>query len=68
MYIYTFFLLFLTHILVNFGQHERAASLAEKYCEFDVLLQICEQTSNQDRLTRYLNQFHNKVTNMEIEI
>ena len=46
---------------VNFDQHERAASLAEKYCEFEVLIQLCEQTNNQDRLTRYLNQFHNRV-------
>ena len=50
------------YFAVNFEQYERAASLAEKYCEFDILIQLCEQTNNTERLTRYLNQFHNRVS------
>ena len=42
-------------------QYERAASLAEKYCDFAILVQLCEETDNQDRLQRYLNKFHNQV-------
>jgi len=41
-------------------QPERAASLAEKYCEFSILVQLCEETNNYDRLQRYMSQFQNK--------
>ncbi|XP_078592881.1 nuclear pore complex protein Nup133-like [Branchiostoma floridae x Branchiostoma japonicum] len=46
--------------LVDAGQHERAASLAEKYCDFSVLVQLCEDTDNQERLERYMVQFADK--------
>ncbi|KAI8482592.1 hypothetical protein Bbelb_396590 [Branchiostoma belcheri] len=46
--------------LVEAGQHERAASLAEKYCDFTVLVQLCEDTDNQERLERYMVQFADK--------
>nr|XP_004659740.2 nuclear pore complex protein Nup133 [Jaculus jaculus] len=43
--------------LLALGQHPWAASLAEKYCDFDILVQMCEQTDNQARLQRYMTQF-----------
>ncbi|XP_048392144.1 nuclear pore complex protein Nup133 isoform X2 [Stegostoma tigrinum] len=43
--------------LLSLGQYQLTASLAEKYCDFDILIQLCEQTDNQTRLQRYLNQF-----------
>uniref|UniRef100_A0A6I8N949 Nucleoporin 133 n=1 Tax=Ornithorhynchus anatinus TaxID=9258 RepID=A0A6I8N949_ORNAN len=43
--------------LLHLGQHQWAASLAEKYCDFDILVQLCEQTDNQTRLQRYMTQF-----------
>ncbi|XP_073076070.1 nuclear pore complex protein Nup133 isoform X1 [Manis javanica] len=43
--------------LLTLGQYSWAASLAEKYCDFDILVQICEQTDNQTRLQRYMTQF-----------
>ncbi|XP_077005521.1 nuclear pore complex protein Nup133 [Tamandua tetradactyla] len=43
--------------LLTIGQHQWAASLAEKYCDFDILVQMCEQTDNQTRLQRYMTQF-----------
>jgi len=39
-----------------------AAALAEKYCDFDILVQMCEQTDNQARLQRYMSQFADQVT------
>ncbi|XP_075387887.1 nuclear pore complex protein Nup133 isoform X1 [Tenrec ecaudatus] len=42
---------------LTLGQHQWAASLAEKYCDFDILVQMCEQTNNQSRLQRYMAQF-----------
>ena len=48
-------------------QYERAASLAEKYCDFGILVELCEETNNQDRLNRYMNQFHNKVLHLNLE-
>ncbi|KAH0519864.1 Nuclear pore complex protein Nup133 [Microtus ochrogaster] len=42
---------------VTLGQYPWAASLAEKYCDFDILVQMCEQTDNQARLQRYMTQF-----------
>lgn len=47
---------------VTLGQYPWAASLAEKYCDFDILVQMCEQTDNQARLQRYMTQFADQVT------
>lgn len=46
---------------VTLGQYPWAASLAEKYCDFDILVQMCEQTDNQARLQRYMTQFADQV-------
>nr|KAF6399925.1 nucleoporin 133 [Molossus molossus] len=43
--------------LLTLGQYSWAASLAEKYCDFDILVQMCEQTNNQTRLQHYMTQF-----------
>uniref|UniRef100_H3B1I6 Nuclear pore complex protein Nup133 n=1 Tax=Latimeria chalumnae TaxID=7897 RepID=H3B1I6_LATCH len=43
--------------LLSLGQYQWAATLAEKYCDFDILVQLCEQTDNQARLQRYMAQF-----------
>ncbi|XP_062980462.1 nuclear pore complex protein Nup133 [Elgaria multicarinata webbii] len=43
--------------LLSLGQYQLAAALAEKYCDFDILVQMCEQTDNQPRLQRYMTQF-----------
>ncbi|ELW68081.1 Nuclear pore complex protein Nup133 [Tupaia chinensis] len=43
--------------LITLGQFAWAASLAEKYCDFDILVQMCELTDNQPRLQRYMTQF-----------
>ncbi|XP_076316561.1 nuclear pore complex protein Nup133 isoform X1 [Tachypleus tridentatus] len=43
--------------LLKMGQYERAASLAEKYCDFGILVQLCEDTNNQEKLQRYMHQF-----------
>ena len=42
-------------------QFERAASLAEKFCEFDVLVAICERSNNFARLQQYMEQFKGMV-------
>ncbi|XP_021913246.1 nuclear pore complex protein Nup133 [Zootermopsis nevadensis] len=38
-------------------EFERAAILAEKYCDFQILIQICELTSNWERLDQYMEKF-----------
>ncbi|XP_053918635.1 nuclear pore complex protein Nup133 isoform X2 [Cuculus canorus] len=43
--------------LLSLGQYQLAGALAEKYCDFDILVQMCEQTDNQVRLQHYMNQF-----------
>ncbi|NXY88549.1 NU133 protein, partial [Alcedo cyanopectus] len=43
--------------LISLGQYQMAATLAERYCDFDILVQMCEQTDNQARLQRYMSQF-----------
>ncbi|XP_065536370.1 nuclear pore complex protein Nup133 isoform X2 [Lathamus discolor] len=43
--------------LLSLGQYQMAATLAEKYHDFDILVQMCEQTDNQARLQRYMTQF-----------
>ncbi|XP_008315430.1 nuclear pore complex protein Nup133 [Cynoglossus semilaevis] len=47
----------LLHPLMELGQYQWAATLAEKYCDFDILVQMCEQTENQSRLQLYMNKF-----------
>lgn len=46
---------------VELGQYQWAAALAEKYCDFDVLVQMCEQTDNQSRLQHYMTKFADQV-------
>ncbi|XP_076851304.1 nuclear pore complex protein Nup133 [Brachyhypopomus gauderio] len=43
--------------LLELGQYQWAAALAEKYCDFDILVQMCEQTDNQSRLQHYMTKF-----------
>jgi nuclear pore complex protein Nup133 len=48
-------------VSVDCDQFDRAASLAEKYMDFDILIRICDETDNQERLQRYVNQFAEQV-------
>ncbi|KAK3530270.1 hypothetical protein QTP86_022422 [Hemibagrus guttatus] len=43
--------------LLELGQYQWVAALAEKYCDFDILVQMCEQTENQTRLQHYMTKF-----------
>ncbi|XP_027139379.1 nuclear pore complex protein Nup133 [Larimichthys crocea] len=43
--------------LLDLGQYQWVAALAEKYCDFDILVQMCEQTDNQNRLQHYMAKF-----------
>lgn len=46
--------------LLDLGQYQWVAALAEKYCDFDILVQMCEQTDNQSRLQHYMTKFANQ--------
>ncbi|XP_050314136.1 nuclear pore complex protein Nup133 [Anthonomus grandis grandis] len=43
--------------LVQVHAYEKAAMLAEKYLDFDILLRICEVTNNEGRVEEYLTRF-----------
>ena len=43
--------------LLTAKQYERAASLAEKYEDFDTLIRICEELDSRTRLNRYIEEF-----------
>ncbi|XP_028398502.1 nuclear pore complex protein Nup133-like [Dendronephthya gigantea] len=43
--------------LVSRGYLEEALSLAEKYRDFDILIEICEELQDQDKLQHYMNLF-----------
>ncbi|XP_063850979.1 nuclear pore complex protein Nup133-like isoform X1 [Scylla paramamosain] len=43
--------------LVDGEQYDQAVSLAEKYCDFRTLVEVCDRTNNQERLTQYMNRF-----------
>jgi len=47
----------LVGLLVDRKVYEEAASLAEKYQEWDMLVRICEETNNKDRLEQYMDQY-----------
>lgn len=40
--------------------------MAEKYCDFDILVQMCEQTDNQSRLQHYMAKFADQVQTREL--
>nr|XP_054759489.1 nuclear pore complex protein Nup133-like [Lytechinus pictus] len=43
------------------SQFEKAAVLAEKYCDFAILVELCEsETGRKDRLQYYMDKFSNK--------
>ena len=43
------------------GQRTQAASLAEKYHDFGILIELCESSGDQDKLQRYMTQFAEQV-------
>ncbi|XP_075993040.1 nuclear pore complex protein Nup133 [Genypterus blacodes] len=43
--------------LLELGQYQWVAALAEKFCDFDILVQMCEQTDNQSRMQHYMTKF-----------
>lgn len=47
-------------LLVADKEWERAALLAEKYLDFEILVSICEATNNQQRLDEYMDRFENE--------
>jgi len=49
----------LVGLLVDRRVYDEAASLAEKYQEWDMLVRICEETNNKDRLEQYMDQYSN---------
>ncbi|XP_059142575.1 nuclear pore complex protein Nup133-like isoform X2 [Physella acuta] len=46
--------------LLNHKQYDRAASLGEKYEDFEMLMRICDVTDNQERIHKYRSQFADK--------
>lgn len=47
-------------VVVDGGQYELAAKLAEKYLDFKTLVVICDQTKNQSRLEEYIERYRDK--------
>ncbi|XP_063058946.1 nuclear pore complex protein Nup133 [Engraulis encrasicolus] len=43
--------------LLELGQYQWVSALAEKYGDFDILVQMCEKTDNQSRLQHYMTKF-----------
>nr|XP_045599010.1 nuclear pore complex protein Nup133-like [Procambarus clarkii]XP_045599011.1 nuclear pore complex protein Nup133-like [Procambarus clarkii] len=43
--------------LVKGEQYDQAVGLAEKYCDFRTLVEVCDRTDNQERLGQYMTQF-----------
>ncbi|XP_037787648.1 nuclear pore complex protein Nup133-like [Penaeus monodon] len=43
--------------LVQGEQYDQAVGLAEKYCDFRTLVEVCDRTDNQERLSQYMTQF-----------
>uniref|UniRef100_A0A182MU25 Nucleoporin Nup133/Nup155-like N-terminal domain-containing protein n=1 Tax=Anopheles culicifacies TaxID=139723 RepID=A0A182MU25_9DIPT len=47
----------LIYPLVEAEQYEMAAKLAEKYLDFQTLVEICDKTNNQERLDEYIERY-----------
>ncbi|XP_043207892.1 nuclear pore complex protein Nup133-like, partial [Amphibalanus amphitrite] len=50
----------LIHPLLEAEEYERATSLAEKYLDFRILVEVCEKTNSTERRNKYLTQFADK--------
>lgn len=46
---------------VHLGQRSHAASLAEKYHDFGVLIELCESAGHQGTLQQYMTRFTEEV-------
>lgn len=44
------------------GEFEPAASLAEKYFDFTILVKICDKTEDDERLIYYMDKYEKKVS------
>lgn len=53
---------------MDLGQYQWVAALAEKYCDFDILVQMCEQTDNQSRLQHYMAKFADQVAHISADL
>ena len=49
-------------LAVTVGQREKATSLAEKFLDFDVLIKICDQNNESEKLKNYMNKFSPEVS------
>ena len=46
---------------VHLGQRSHAASLAEKYHDFGILIELCESAGHQGTLQQYMTRFAEEV-------
>ena len=53
---------YISSFTVEGEQYDQAVSLAEKYCDFRTLVEVCDRTNNQERLTQYMNRFGSEVS------
>lgn len=51
---------------VHLGQRSHAASLAEKYHDFGVLIELCESADHQGTLQQYMTRFTEEVIVIEL--
>lgn len=63
-------LLYLSVLVQKFSvcgeQYDQAVCLAEKYCDFRTLVEVCDKTDNQERLSQYMAQFGSQVRDQAI--
>ena len=48
-------------IAVELEEFESAATLAEKYLDFTILVKLCDRTNDNERLAYYLDKYEKKV-------
>ena len=46
-------------------EYGRSTSLAEKYMDFRILVEVCEKTNSTERRNKYLTQFADKVRSVQ---
>lgn len=55
-------------VIVELDEYESAATLAEKYLDFIILVQICDKTKDDDRLMYYMDKYEKKVNDLLISV
>ena len=52
---------YINRFVVKIGLREQAAQLAEKFSDYDILIKICDESGDNEKLWKYTEKFSEQV-------